>query len=93
VARYAQARRAGRAYDAVILDLTIPGREGGAQVLPLLRALDPQVAAIVASGYADDDVLAHHAAHGFRGRLIKPFDMTSLSLELAQVLHRTPVDG
>ncbi len=87
LARYVEARRAGRAYDAVILDLTIPGHDGGAQVLPRLRALDPQVAAIVASGYADDNVLARHEAHGFRGRLHKPFDMAALSVELARVLR------
>lgn len=86
VARYGAAMSADQAYDAVILDLTIPGREGGAQVLHRLQALHPQVVAIVASGYADDDVLAHHGAHGFMGRLRKPFDMTSLSIELARVL-------
>lgn len=53
----------------------------------LLHALDPEVVAIVASGYADDDILAHHEAHGFRGRLQKPFDMTALSVELARVLN------
>ncbi len=87
VARCAEALHAGRRYDAVILDLTIPGHEGGAQVLPRLQALDPSLRAIVASGYADDDVLAHHAVHGFRGRLQKPFDMTALSIELARVLQ------
>jgi PAS domain S-box-containing protein len=90
LARYGQARQDGRPYDAVILDLTIPGHEGGAQVLARLREHDPQVVAIVASGYADDDVLAHHEAHGFRGRLQKPFDLTTLSVELARVLGRKP---
>lgn len=55
-----------------------------------MRVLDPNVVAIVASGYADDDTLSHHEKHGFRGRLHKPFDMTSLSIELARVLHRKP---
>ena len=88
VARFEEALRSGQAYAAVILDLTIPGHEGGARVLLRLRALQPAVVAIVASGYADDDVLSNHEDHGFRGRLQKPFDMTSLSLELARVLHR-----
>ena len=84
---YHQAQRDGRAYDAVILDLTIPGHEGGARVLPRLQALDPQVVAIVASGYADDDALAHYERLGFRGRLPKPFDLTSLSIELQRALN------
>jgi PAS domain S-box-containing protein len=78
----------GRPYDAVILDLTIPGHDGGAQVLPSLRALAPGVVAIVASGYAEDDILARYEAHGFQGRLLKPFDLAALSLELARVLPR-----
>ena len=83
---YEDAMRAGRPYDAVILDLTIPGNRGGVHVLPLLRQLDPQVVAIVTSGYADDDVLARYELHGFRGRIQKPIDMASMSAELARVL-------
>ncbi|MCU0791742.1 MAG: ATP-binding protein [Opitutaceae bacterium] len=90
VARYRQALAAGPAYDAVILDLTIPGRQGGAEVLRQLRALDPHVVAIVASGYADDDVLAQPEKHGFRGRLHKPFNMLSLSVELSRLLRARP---
>lgn len=86
--RYSEAKAAGSGYDVVILDLTIPGHDGGEQVLQQLREHDPEVAAIVASGYADDAVLAHYEEHGFRGRLQKPFDLASLSNELARVLRR-----
>ena len=77
----------------MILDLTIPGHEGGEQVLSMLRALDSEVVAVVASGYADDEILAHHEAYGFRGRLQKPFDLASLSTELARALRRAPHAG
>lgn len=87
LAQYLRAREAGKPYDAVILDLTIPGHESGAQVLQQLLAHDPQVCAIVASGYADNDVLARPQAYGFRGRLHKPFDLKTLSAELARVLQ------
>jgi CheY-like chemotaxis protein len=87
VRQYDAALRAGRRYDAVILDLTIPGNRGGTYVLPLLKELDPDVVALVTSGYADDDVLAHCEQHGFRGRIPKPVDMASLSAELARVLR------
>lgn len=87
VTLYQEALRSDRPYDAVILDLTIPGQEGGVQVLTLLQKLDPHVVAIVASGYADDGILAKHDTHGFRGRLNKPFDLTSLSIEMARVLQ------
>jgi CheY-like chemotaxis protein len=83
-----QALQAGATYAAFILDLTIPGHAGGAQVLSQLRELDPGVPAIAASGYADDDVLARPGAYGFQGRLHKPYDLHSLSLELSRVLER-----
>ena len=93
VACYEDALRAGRAYDVVVLDLTIPGQAGGVEVLARLQALDPGVVAIMASGYAADDILARHDLHGFRGRLQKPFDLTSLSLEMARVRqNRTSTD-
>lgn len=85
--RYQAAQQAHQAYDAIILDLTVPGHVGGAQVLPLLKAMDPEVVAIVSSGYSNDDAIAHFETHGFRGRLTKPYDMASLSIELDRVLH------
>jgi PAS domain S-box-containing protein len=85
--RYTEALRAGQPFDAVILDLTIPGKAGGTEVLARLKAIDPSVVAIVTSGYADDDVLARYDAHGFRGRLRKPTDIASMSAELARVLR------
>ncbi len=87
--RFGDSVREGHAYDAVILDLTLPGDRGGAEVLALMRTLDPKVVAIVSSGYTDDDTLAHAANHGFSGRLRKPFDLVALSAEVARVLDRS----
>lgn len=79
---------ASQAYDAVILDLTIPGGRGGTEVLKALQQIDPQVVAIVASGYAEHGALAQPGHNGFRGRLVKPFDLDALGRELARVLRR-----
>jgi len=54
--------------------------------MELLRELDPAVIAVVASGYTDSDILARYKAHGFRGRLQKPFGLSSLSRVLAEAL-------
>ncbi|HKK93731.1 MAG TPA: PAS domain-containing protein [Longimicrobiales bacterium] len=86
-ARYADALRTGTPYRAVILDLVIPGKPGGLQVLDRLRELDPDVTAIVASGYTDSDILADPEAHGFQGRLRKPIRASGLGAELARVLR------
>ena len=63
----------GKKFDAVVLDLTIPGGLGGAATVKRLLDLDPDMRAIAASGYTDDPVLAEHRAFGFRAALRKPF--------------------
>ncbi len=84
--RYEEAMRSGTGYDAVILDLTVPGGRGGAHVLEQLKAVDPAVVGVVTSGYTEDDVLARYEHHGFRGRLQKPVRLAALSAEMARVM-------
>jgi len=79
LARYRQAQAEGAPFDLVILDLTVPGAMGGRECLDRLRELDPQVKAIVSSGYSTDPVMANHAAHGFRGVISKPYEVADLS--------------
>lgn len=86
LAAYTQAAATGRPFDAVIMDLTIPGGMGGKATIAELRALDPAVKAIVASGYAQDRVLADYREHGFAAVLAKPFTVEEVSAALAKVL-------
>lgn len=83
-----QALSSGEGYAVVITDLTIPGSEGGTAVLRRARRIDPGLPVIVASGYANDPILADHAAHGFDGKLAKPIQLAALSREVAAVLGR-----
>jgi CheY-like chemotaxis protein len=76
----------GRPYDAVILDLTVPGGMGGKATMERLRALDSGVRAIVSSGYSNDPILAEHRRWGFSGFLCKPYQLDELSRVLAEVL-------
>ncbi len=80
---YALAKEAGRPFDVVILDLTVPGGMGGLETIEKLRQMDPQVRAIVSSGYSRDPVLAQYQAHGFLGMVPKPYDLH----ELVKVVH------
>jgi CheY-like chemotaxis protein len=91
VERYAAALHAGTPYDAVIMDLTVPGGMGGAEALALLRELDPAVCAIVMSGYADTGLLADYQHVGFSGRLAKPFSLRDLATTVHDLLaHARP---
>lgn len=84
---YKRAREAGQPYDLVILDLTIPGGMGGRQTMEELLKLDPDVKAIVSSGYSNDQVLAQYQAHGFRGMISKPYDVADFADTVERVLR------
>jgi two-component system, cell cycle sensor histidine kinase and response regulator CckA len=92
VERYGAALDGGKRYDAVIMDLTVPGGMGGAEALIVLRDMDPSVCAIVMSGYADTGLLADYQHVGFSGRLAKPFSLRDLATTvhdlLASARHR-----
>ena len=74
------------AVGVVILDLTIPGGMGGLEALKWIRAIDPQVRAIVSSGYSNDPVIADYQDHGFQGAIVKPYRLADLNEVVASVL-------
>ena len=87
IACYTRARDEGHPFDIVMLDLTIPGGMGGGQVIRALTEIDPDVRAIVVSGYASDAVLSSHREHGFKAVVTKPFTLSELSAALDQISH------
>ncbi|MBU0480666.1 MAG: response regulator [Proteobacteria bacterium] len=60
-------------FDLLIMDLTIPGGMGGIETLQRLREIDPDVQAIVSSGYSNDPVISRFREYGFCDILPKPF--------------------
>lgn len=83
---YGRARGEGRAFDAVIMDLTIPGGMGGQEAAARILELDPEARTVVCSGYSDDPIMAEFRNHGFLGVVAKPYDIGELSRVLAQVI-------
>lgn len=79
VARVEKARASGKPFDALILDLTIPGGMGGREAIEVIRKIDHDVVAFVSSGYADDPVMADPNAHGFTDSIRKPFRRAELA--------------
>lgn len=82
---YERALRRGEQFQAVILDATVRGGLGGLATIERLRGMDPQVNAIICSGYSDEAALSEFLAYGFRGALPKPFTRT----ELAEALQKS----
>ena len=85
VTAYRAAERDAEPFDLVILDLTIPGGKGGAETLIELQRINPEVKAIVSSGYSNDSTLSDYAAHGFVGIVRKPYELTELQSTIETV--------
>ena len=70
-------------FSALILDLTIPGGMGGKEVAAEIRKVDQATPLFVASGYAEDPILADPARFGFTASVPKPFKRADLLLLLS----------
>jgi two-component system, cell cycle sensor histidine kinase and response regulator CckA len=78
IAKYREALSSGRRFDIVILDLTIRGGMGGEEALRELLALDPEVKAVVSSGYVDSSTISEYQSRGFNACLAKPYEVDAL---------------
>jgi CheY-like chemotaxis protein len=86
IALYRDAAQSGQPFDAVIMDLTIPGGMGGKEAIQQLLKIDPKVIAIVSSGYSNDPIMSEYKKYGFRGVATKPYRIEKLSWVLHDVL-------
>ncbi|MCB0166693.1 MAG: PAS domain-containing protein, partial [Anaerolineae bacterium] len=86
IAAYQEAMQQGHPYQAVILDLTIPGGIGGQDVARQILAIDHQAKLIASSGYATDPVMADYETYGFKARVAKPYRLATLQQTLQTVL-------
>jgi CheY-like chemotaxis protein len=85
---YDQAGKANKPFDAVIMDLTIPGGMGGKEAVGKLLEIDPKAKVIVSSGYSTDPVMHDYKKYGFSAVISKPYSIGELEKTLHQVLHR-----
>ncbi len=84
---YKKSIESGKPFDAIIMDLTIPGGMGGEEAIQKLLEIDPKVKAIVSSGYSNDPIMANYKKYGFKGVIAKPYKIKELSKVLYDVIN------
>ena len=84
---YKQWKESQRPFEAVLMDLTIPGGMGGKETIKKLLKIDPAVKVIISSGYFDDDMMKDFRKYGFRDIIPKPYRIKTLS----EILHNVIV--
>ena len=65
------------------MDLTV---KGGKETIQKLTKIDPDVVAILSSGYRNDPRIADFDHYGFSGVVTKPYTMSELGEKLNQVV-------
>jgi CheY-like chemotaxis protein len=84
---YKNAMASDHRFDAVIMDLIIPGGMGGKEAVRELIKIDPHVKAIVSSGYSYNPIMANYSDYGFSAVLTKPYkDIRELNRILNNVI-------
>ena len=93
VSSFKRAMREGLRFDVVILDLTIPGGMGGKDTIAALRLIDPDIRAIVSSGYSNDPVSANFRDFGFAEAVHKPYKPQHLVEAVRNVIESGKTAG
>lgn len=87
IEKYKQALETGKPYDFAIIDLTIPGSIGGKETFERLHVTDPNISAIVSSGYSHNPIMANYEEFGFKAVLVKPYNMREIQLKLKTLFN------
>jgi two-component system, cell cycle sensor histidine kinase and response regulator CckA len=84
---YRRAKDLSRCFDAVLVDLTIPGGMGGKEVAARLRQIDETVIVVVSSGYSDTPIMSEFRRYGFADVLPKPWTAAQLGEALRRCVR------
>jgi len=89
IVKYKESMDTDSPFDVIILDLTVQGGMGGREAIKKLLAINPQVKAIVSSGYSVDSTMSKFKTYGFIDVLAKPYKLETLSKTLYRIMKDT----
>ena len=84
---YKHAKKSGSAFDVLILDVAMSNELEGKDILLELLAIDPMIKGIVSSGHYNDPVITNHMEYGFKGTLVKPYDIEEIQTVLDKAMN------
>ncbi len=84
---FREAKKEGPPFDLVVMDLTIPGGMGGKETIKRMLQEDPELRAIVSSGYSNDPVMADYEEYGFKGVIRKPYTINNFSRVIYKAIN------
>lgn len=89
---YNNALKDNNPYKVVILDLTIKGGLGGRETIEKLLEIDPDVQAIVSSGYSQDPIMVNYKKFGFKTSVSKPYMSKEILLAVDNLVNSPKVE-
>jgi two-component system, cell cycle sensor histidine kinase and response regulator CckA len=93
ISSYADARRSGLPYLAVIMDLVVAEGMGGREAALHILGMDPDAKLIVSSGFSADQVMDSPKRYGFLAALAKPYTIQDLASLLSEILGQDSTGG
>jgi len=86
VALYREAKDKGQPFSAVILDLNVADGKGAKETITELLQIDPQVKAVLTTGYSDDPIVSELSKHGFSAAVAVPYDLEKMKEILSMLI-------
>ncbi len=86
ISRFKEAYEQEEPFDLVLFDMTLPGDMDGADVLQEIRKIDPQIKAIVSSGYSQEELKERAGESGFDAAVPKPYSINVLRETVERLL-------
>ncbi len=88
VTLFREACKAGRPFELILADLTIPGGMGGREMAVEIHRIDPAAKIIASSGYSNDAVMSDYEQFGFSGAVAKPYRLKELQETITRILEK-----